>query len=155
MKDDKKRKLKERVKTIIIILLIIIIIILLLRGYDGFAFRTAVIEENTQVEMQDTSSGKVRIKMSPQVNIKQGTMQDLNFCNYNSDRFLKVKIVNNDKNIYESPMIKSGDILVGDCIDVRTLKKGTNDVVAEVYSYNLDKELMGRTNVKFILNYIS
>ena len=155
MKEEKRRKWKERLKTVIIIVLIIIIILLLLRGCEGECAKTAVIDEGKQVELQDTSSGKVRIKMSPQVNIKKGIMQDLDFCNYNENRLLTIKIINDDKSIYESPFINSGDVLKGDYINVKSLAKGANDAVAEVYSYDLNRKLMGQTNVKFILNYIS
>ena len=105
MKEEKRRKWKERLKTVIIIVLIIIIILLLLRGCECEGVKTAVIDESKQVELQDTSTGKVRIKMSPQVNIEKGIMQDLDFCNYNENRLLKIKIINNNKEHCFKPVV--------------------------------------------------
>ena len=156
MKEENGRnKWKERAKTILIIILMIIIIILLLRECDGRDSATAIIDEPQNVELNDTDSGMVRIKMSPQVNIENGIMKELNFCNYNKDRQLKVVIKCGDKRVYESPMVKSGKILESAQINSGNLKKGENDAIAEVYSYDLNGNLAGQTNVKIVLNYIS
>ena len=159
-----KRKLKERLKTITIIVLIIIIIILLLRGcnseinsgtqYDGGNNEMQIIEDK-DTSLQDTTNGTIRIKMNPIVTVKGGSMEDLNFCNYNENRLLKIEIIVGDECLYESGYIKEGEILKGDLIDMNTIEKGERDAIAQVYSFTYEEELISQTTVAFKLNSVS
>jgi len=113
---------------------------------------TAVIENNDKEELTDTSTGMIRIKINPFITIKNGTMQNLNFCNYNEDRLLVCKIKVNDTYIYESDYVDEGNILKGDYIETGCLEKGGNEALAEIYSFSKEKEPMGQTNVKIVLS---
>ena len=142
-----KGKNKERIKTIIIAILIIIIILLLLRGCGAGSESGSVIKEDNQVVLNDNSSGQVRIKLNPVIDVKDGVMENLNFCNYNEDRLLKVKIKVDDEYIYESDFIKPKEVLESDIIKENNLKLDGKEAIGEIYSYTTDKEFIGQTNV--------
>lgn len=142
-----KGKNKERIKTIIIAILIIIIILLLLRGCGAGSESGSVIKEDNQVVLNDNSSGQVRIKLNPVIDVKDGVMENLNFCNYNEDRLLKVKIKVDDEYIYESDYIKPKEVLESDIIKENNLKLDGKEAIGEIYSYTTDKEFIGQTNV--------
>ena len=142
-----KNKNKERIKSIIIVILIIIIILLLLRGCGAGNESSSVIKEDSNVVLNDNSSGQVRIKLNPVIDVKDGVMENLNFCNYNEDRLLKVKIKVDDKYIYESDFIKPKEVLESDIIKENNLKLDGKEAIGEIYSYTTDKEFIGQTNV--------
>ena len=167
--DDEKRnsskacKMKERIKTIIIIVLIIIIIILLLRGCEGVSHNgtddgnnntTQIIVDDKET-LHDTTDGNIRIKINPNIKIKNGMMEDLNFCNYNEDRILKLKIMVDNQSAYESGEIGAGEILKSDYLNTNVLKEGSNNAIAQVYSYSEARELLSQTNVAVSLEMIS
>ena len=116
------------------------------------AGHTAVIEQNYEEIMTDNTDGIIRIKINPFVTVSDGTMQNLNFCNYNEDRLLKCRIKVEDKYVYESDFIEEGRILKGDFVKTDLLESGENEALAEIYSFSKTKEPMGQTNVKIILN---
>lgn len=148
---------KEKAKTITIIALIVVIIILLaitvstVNANQGRT--TAYIEKALAEEITDNSNGSIRIKINPDITIKNGVMQDLYFANYNEIRLLQCKILCNDKYVYDSGLVKTGDIVIGDYIKVDHLKKGENPALAEIYSYDYDEKLISHTNVEITLNY--
>ena len=107
--------------------------------------RTAVIVQ-TDEELNDMSSGQVRVRINSAVQIYEETMQDLAFANLNQDRQLQCKIKVGDTYVYNSGLVKSGDIVQADVVDISALKQGKNQATAEIYSYNMDKELIGQTN---------
>ncbi len=148
---------KERAKTLTIIILIVIILILLaillpaLHSADGIT--TAYIEKALAEEITDNSDGMIRIKLNPTVTIKNGVMQDLYFANYNENRLLECKIVCNNKVVYDSGFVQTGDVIVGDFISTEKLSKGANEALCEIYSYDYDEHLISQTNVEMTLNY--
>ena len=142
-----KNKNKERIKTFLIVILTIIIIFLLLRGCGVGNESSSVIKEDSNVVLNDNSSGQVRIKLNPVIDVKDGVMENLNFCNYNEDRLLKVKIKVDDKYIYESDFIKPKEVLESDIIKENNLKLDGKEAIGEIYSYTTDKEFIGQTNV--------
>lgn len=150
---------KEKNKYILIIIILIILLIAsIIAGTVIYINKpvqgaTAVIQKQNE-ELTDNSGGRVRIKINPFVTVKDNTMQNLNFCNYNEDRLLKCKLKLKDSYIYESVLLQEGSLLEGDFVDTTKLKKGENEVLAEVYSYNTDGTLMGQTNVIIVLNLI-
>lgn len=148
----KTYKIKERSKTILIIVLIIILIILLYRSCNTQEIKTAVINEDKNVELNDTSSGNIRVKLNPSVDIKNGVLQNLNFSNFNEDRFLKIKIKVEDEYIYESDFVKPREVLEGDFIKENNLDLDGKEAIGEIYSYTTDKVLVGQTNVVINLN---
>lgn len=159
MKEDKTKegktkegKTKERLKTILIIVLIIIIIILLLRSCNTQQVKTAVITENESVVLNDTSSGNIRVKLNPEVDVKDGVLQNLNFSNFNEDRLLKIKIKVDDEYVYESDYIKPKQVLEGDIIKDNDIEFNGKKAIAQIYSYTTDKQLVGQTNVEIKLN---
>lgn len=144
---------RDKNKNTIIKLLIIIVLILavfLIRQCNA-PQKTAIIVGGDE-QVQEAVNGQIRIKMNPSINIKKGTMQDMEFCNYNKDRLMQVKITVGEKQIYESGFVNPGDILKADIIETKNLKKGVNQAVAEIYTYNLEEEPIGQTNVKIQLN---
>ncbi len=149
---SKRNKLKERFKTVLIIVLIIIIILLLLRGCDGDESKQAVIVEDTTVELKDTSDGNIRVKLNPVVDVENGLLQNLNFSNFNEERLLKIKIKVDDEYIYESDFIKPSEILEKDYIKDNNIELDGKEAIAEIYSYTIDKEMVGQTNVVIELN---
>ena len=142
-----KNKNKERIKTFLIVILTIIIIFLLLRGCGVDNESSSVIKEDSNVVLNDNSSGQVRIKLNPVIDVKDGVMENLNFCNYNEDRLLKVKIKVDDEYIYESDFIKPKEVLESDIIKENNLKLDGKEAIGEIYSYTTDKEFIGQTNV--------
>lgn len=142
-----KNKNKERIKTFLIVILTIIIIFLLLRGCGVGNESSSVIKEDSNVVLNDNSSGQVRIKLNPVIDVKDGVMENLNFCNYNEDRLLKVKIKVDDEYIYESDFIKPKEVLESDIIKENNLKLDGKEAIGEIYSYTTDKEFIGQTNV--------
>jgi hypothetical protein len=145
---------KNKILLIVIVLLLIIIgigILLYLNQDDGVS-KTAVIQTDTKEELNDPSSGNLRIKICPVVTVKDDTMQNLNFANYNQDRLLECKIKCGGKYVYDSGYLPQSKILVGDFVDTSGLSKGENEALAEIYSYSLDKKPIGQTNVELTLN---
>ena len=92
------------------------------------------------------SSGQLRIRINSAVQIYEETMQDLAFANLNKDRQLECKIKVGDTYIYDSGFIQTGDIVQADVIDTSVLQQGKNTATAEIYSYDMDKELVSQTN---------
>ena len=154
-KDDDKKK-----KRLIIIFIIIILILSLVIGLmacqllDGDKpSKTAVIEQDTQEELNDVEeTGQLRIKINPVVTVKNDTMQNLNFCNYNDERLLQCKIKVGEDYVYIGEKLKPSEILKGDFVDMKHLKTGENEALAEIYSFSLAGDAIGQTNVKMTLN---
>lgn len=136
-----------------------IVLLLALTGF--FAFKalnppeTAVIlQTNEEVHSADTT-GTVRISVSPTITVKDGTMQDLNFFNTNENRLMAIKLYTQKDGeiqdiIYDSPKIETNKVIAGDYVDTSKLEKGSNTVMAEVFYYDLDENLIGQTNVEDI-----
>ena len=116
---------------------------------------TAILAETNNSLEDPDETGKIRVKMNTCINVYENTMQDIDFFNLNKNRFMKLKIVIEDEEIYESSYIAEGEVLEADLIDVKALKKGENNALAEVYSYTLNKELIGQRNVEITLNNIN
>lgn len=151
---NRKQKKKERALTLALIGALIIILILLFQQCSQPEYvpgMTAVIEENPAEELNDSASGSIRIKLSPTVTVKNGVMQDLNFCNYNEGRLMSCKIMVGGQCAYESGFLEEGKILTGDFIDTELLQTGEQEALAEIYSFDLEKKPIGQTNVKIKL----
>lgn len=115
--------------------------------------KTAVIV-NTDQELQDVdTTNQLRVKINPQIVVKQDTMQNLYFENVNKDRYLqcKIRLEDSKKYIYESELISENEIIKADVIDESKLKKGNNNALAEIYAYDKNKEKTKQTNVKIVL----
>ena len=146
---------KEKIQWIIILILLILLTasaVMLVRQNNQPAGQTAVIENNPDETLTDTSGGQIRIKINPVVDISGDVMNNLNFANYNEDRLLRCRILLGDEYIYDSGFIASGDMLKGDFIRTENLLPGSNEAVAEIYSYDTAENLLGQTNVKITLN---
>lgn len=142
---------KNKKQKILIIVLLIAVVLMgvglfyALHSDDLETSKTAVIVQ-TDEELNDMSSGQLRIRINSAVQIYEETMQDLAFANLNEDRQLQCKIKVGDTYVYDSGLVKSGDIIQADVVDISALKQGKNQATAEIYSYNMDKELIGQTN---------
>ena len=151
-----KSKTAERHRIIIIILLMIVVVLLALIcvqcGNQPVPGSTAVIEHNDDVILTNPDNGSIRIKINPAINIKGNIMQNLNFCNYNEDRFLRCRILFEEEYIYDSGLLASGDMLKGDYIKGELLPSGSSEAIAEIYSYDSAENMIGQTNVKIMLN---
>jgi len=146
---------KEKTKTGIIIILSALIIVLgtvTVSALSRGDVKTAYIEKALAEEIVDNTDGTIRIKINPEINIKNGVMQDLYFANYNESRYLECKIKVDDKYVYDSDFVETGDIIVGDFIKTDGLSKGRTEAVAEIYSYDLAKKKVSQTNVEVALN---
>lgn len=110
-----------------------------------------VVETDENLEKPD-ETGKVRVKMNTYIDIYDETMQSIDFYNLNHNRLLKLKITVDGESIYESDYINEGEVLEADLAEVSSLPKGETTALAEIYSYTLDKELMGQRNVEITLN---
>ena len=138
-----KYKLKGTIKSIVIIGLITVIAILLYHYCNEKESETAVITENKEFFLDDTSDGNI----NPLNDDKEALLQNLNFSNYNEDRLLKIKIKVDNEYIYESDFIKPSEVLERDLIKENNLKLDGKEAIGEIYSYTTDKELVGQTNV--------
>ena len=143
---------KNKKQKILIIILLIAVALMgaglfyVLNGIYLRTIKTDVIVQKNE-ELRDTNGGQVRIRINSAVQVYEDTMQDLAFANLNEDRQLQCKIKVGDTYVYNSGLIKSGDIVQADVIDTSVLQKGKNQATAEIYSYNEDKELKGQSNV--------
>ncbi|NBH60601.1 hypothetical protein D1155_02800 [Anaerotruncus sp. 80] len=142
---------KNKKQKILIIVLLIAVVMLgvglfhALHSDDLETSKTAVIVQ-TNEELSDTNGGQVRIRINSAVQVYEDTMQDLAFANLNEDRQLQCKIKVGDTYVYNSGLIKSGDIVQADVIDTSALQQGKNTATAEIYSYDMGKDLIGQTN---------
>ncbi len=115
---------------------------------------TAVVAKTGEELEEPDETGKVRVKMNTYIEVYEDTMQSVNFYNLNHNRLLKLKITADGRDIYESKYIKEGEVLEADIADTSHLPKGESKALAEIYSYTLDKELLGQRNVEITLNNI-
>ena len=142
---------KNKKQKILIIILLIAVALMgaglfyVLNGNDLRTSKTAVIVQ-TNEELSDTNGGQVRIRINSAVQVYEDTMQDLAFANLNEGRQLQCRIKVGDTYVYNSGLIKSGDIVQADVIDTSALQQGKNTATAEIYSYDMDKDLIGQTN---------
>lgn len=149
----------RKTKTLIIILIIVIAALAAALGFtvvhmlnDNGSSRTAVIEQDNETDLNDVeTTGQLRIKINPVINVKKDTMQNLNFCNYNEGRLLQCKIKVGDNYVYDSGLLEDGSVLKGDFVETKYLKKGENEALAEIYSYSPEEDPIGQTNVKVTL----
>lgn len=149
---SENKKIRQQ-RVCIILLLVLLIIMFFRQCTDSYKpVETAVIEENPQVQLTDSEKGEIRIKINPAIDVRNKTMQNINFCNYNKDRLLRCRIKSGDQYIYDSGFLAEGNMLKGDYIRTDGLDKGQNEVIAEVYSYDTSENLLGQTNVKITLN---
>ena len=142
---------KNKIQKILIIVLLIAVVLMgawlfyTLHSDDLETSKTAVIVQ-TDEELNDMGGGQVRVRINSAVQIYEETMQDLAFANLNQDRQLQCKIKVGDTYVYNSGFVKSRDIVQADVIDISALKQGKNQATAEIYSYNMDNELISQTN---------
>jgi len=149
----------RRQRGVIVLLLIIVFVLLVLLCVrcenQPVPGTTAVIEHKEDIILTNPDNGSIRIKINPAITVKGSTMQDLNFANYNENRLLRCRIMTGEEYIYDSGFISSGDMLKGDFINAEYLVSGSNEAIAEVYSYDTSENLLGQTNVKITLNLTS
>lgn len=151
-------KKKNRILKILIIIMIIIIILLLVtmcRLSSLYADKNTAVIETSVMEDRNDNMDTTRIIINPDVIVKNGVMQNLEFTNLNENRSLECIIKIGDKEIYKSNKIKTGETLKGDYIDVSLLNPDENEAVAEIRSYNSKNENLSQTNVKIKIHYIS
>lgn len=146
-------------KNRIIILVLLFLLAAVLAGSAFFYLnqepvKTAVVEKTTE-KVHDVSDGQIRIKIASNIRISSHTMQNLGFSNLNSDRLMRCCIRKEKSKegdyIYESQYLDEGETITADVIDDSGLKTGSNKAMAEIYSYDKDKNQMGQTNVEIIL----
>lgn len=156
--ENKTEKIsKNTASKIVITILLVLLLILggivaymaLSDGDDKTAIITNADESLTNVD----DSNELRVKMNTSLRIAKDTIQDLQFYNLNKDRYMecKIRLDGEDSYVYESPMIKEGEVIAADIIDTKDIKEGTNKAVAEVYAYNMDKNLTKQTNINITL----
>jgi hypothetical protein len=133
-------------------LTVIMILLFVQCEEDKGPSQTAVIYQNEEESLNIPESGSIRIVISPVVQVIDKTMQNLGFCNYNKDRLLQCRIRVGEQYVYDSGLLAEGSELIGDFVETEMLKKGENEALAEIYSYTLEEQPVGQTNVKIILN---
>lgn len=143
-------KEKNRRQKIAIIVLMLAVITMSIGLYFSLqrndnTSKTAVIVQSSE-KLNDMRSGQLRIRINSAVQIYGETMQDLAFSNLNKDRQLQCKIKVGDTYVYDSGLVKSGDIVQADVVDTSVLQKGKNPATAEIYNYNMEHALIGQTN---------
>lgn len=150
----KKAQKTQRILVLLLIAAMILILILLAVQCqeEKGPSKTAVISVNEEEPLNRSETGSIRIVISPVVQVLGDTMQNLGFCNYNEDRLLQCRIKVDGKYVYDSGMLSEGSELVGDFVKSEHLQQGENEAVAEIYSYTLEREPVGQTNVKITLN---
>lgn len=149
MQNEKQRK----------IIIVLIVIMIAMAGVIAYFLlhdekqETAIIVETNEELEKTEETGDISVTISPSVVVEENTMQNLNFYNLNEGRDLQLKIKVGDKYIYESPLVKTGTKIQADVIDTSALSKGENEVLGEIYSYDLEGNERGHHNVKFIIYY--
>ena len=139
--ENKKSKIFIAVLLLIIVMMGLLVAVLL--NEDT---KTAVIVDSNR-ELMANDSGKMRVSINPVIRVKENTMQDIYCSNFNRDRLLKCKISLDGKYIYESCYIEPDKTIRADVIDESHLKQGESEAVAEIYSYDMEKNQMGQSNV--------
>lgn len=143
--ENKKSKIFIAVLLIIIIIMGVLVVALL----TGDSKTAVIVEANN--ELMPNDSGKMRVSINPVINVEENTMQDIYCSNFNRDRLLKCKIYLDGKYIYESDYIEPNKTIKADVIDESYLIEGKTEAVAEIYSYDMDKNQLGQTNVSVTL----
>ncbi len=152
------KEMWQRILIIVLLAALIVTLLLLLVQCEGEEeeytgpSRTAVIQQNQEEPLNETGSGTIRIVINPVVQVLDDTMQNLGFCNYNKDRLLQCRIKAGEHYVYDSGLLPEGTELAGDFVDTEYLQTGENAALAEIYSYDLDENLIGQTNVKIKLD---
>lgn len=143
----------KREKKIIIGLVIALVVALCFAGYMLFLrdTPTAVLTDTNESLQDADKTNQLAVKMNPSIIVEEGTMQNINFYNLNKNRLLKLIIAVDGEKIYESDFIEPGKIMKADVIDENKLEKEETEAVAEIYSYSLEKEHIGQTNVEITL----
>ena len=129
--ENKKSKIFIAVLLIIIIIMGVLVVALL----TGDSKTAVIVEANNEL----------------MPNVEENTMQDIYCSNFNRDRLLKCKIYLDGKYIYESDYIEPNKTIKADVIDESYLIEGKTEAVAEIYSYDMDKNQLGQTNVSVTL----
>ena len=148
MESTNEKNKKQKILIIVLLIAVVLMGVWLfyaLHADDLETSKTAVIVQ-TDEELNDMGGGQLRIRINSAVQIYENTMQDLAFANLNEDRQLQCKIKVGDTYVYNSGLVKSGDIIQADVVDISALKQGKNQGTAEIYSYDMDNELISQTN---------
>ena len=148
MESTNEKNKKQKILIIVLLIAVVLMGVWLfyaLHADDLETSKTAVIVQ-TDEELNGMGGGQLRIRINSAVQIYENTMQDLAFANLNEDRQLQCKIKVGDTYVYNSGLVKSGDIVQADVVDISALKQGKNQATAEIYSYDMDNELISQTN---------
>ncbi|MCQ4635214.1 hypothetical protein NE619_00510 [Anaerovorax odorimutans] len=148
---------KQKDLSFCLILLIVIIALstafIVLSSKDDMGFNDTGVAALSEQELYDNSDGKFRLSMNSSVRVKDDILQDINFANYNSDRYLRVCIQYDGKTIYDSNLVAEGQLIGSDkLLSEATLPKGEVDALATVYTYDKEKQERGKMNVKINMN---
>lgn len=149
MNKDGNKKLNT---TLLIVIIILLLAVVGLLGYFLLQPHDTAIIEKVDAPTHDTSAGTVRITMERSLVVKSGTIQNLNFTNYNENRLMSVKLYTAENKeikelIYESPMIETSETIKGDLVNTKLLQKGQNEGFAEIFYYDTEGNLIGQTNI--------
>lgn len=147
----KKKDLTPILLALIMALILVTVIMVALPENEPDFNSTGQAPSQSQ-DLYDNSDGKFRLSMNTNVLVADGMLENLNFANYNKDRYLRVRIETADQCIYDSQMVAEGQIIGSDYLTADAdLKTGDHDATAVVYTYDEDKQERGKTNVKINL----
>jgi len=147
-----KKKSGKKIALIVILVLIIAALGTAVYFLATQEHQTAVITETQEQLSTPDEDNMLRVKMNTGIIVQEGTMQNLEFYNLNEGRYLQLKIKVGDEYVYESQYLAQGEVIKADIIDEGKLKDGSNEALAEIYSYDLDKNLIGQRNVEITLS---
>ena len=151
MEEKKKdHKMKGCLKSSIILIVLITIIILLVffcwcQKEDENNDKVILDKESIQFDGTYEGDGTVNLYQTEMDSVK--VLENLEFGDYNEERLLKIKIKAEEEYIYESDYLKPEEVLKEDIIQASDIEKIGGSVIAEIYSFTEEKELIGQTNV--------
>lgn len=109
------------------------------------------VEEISETENINTDSNKLRFRFNTTITVKKNTLQNINLESVNKGKDIQMKMKYKDNYIFDSGLIAYGKVLKSEVL-LKELPKGIHSVVAEIYTYDSNKELTNQTNFNIKLN---
>lgn len=79
--------------------------------------------------------------------LRDELLNSSSFSSYNEERLLIIKVKADEDYVYESDFLKPEEVLESDFFEKNNIDLTGKKIIGEIYSYTLEKELIGQTNI--------
>ena len=79
--------------------------------------------------------------------LRDELLNSSSFSSYNEERLLIIKVKVDEDYVYESDFLKPEEVLESDFFEKNNIDLTGKKIIGEIYSYTLEKELIGQTNI--------